>query len=207
VQDARRGRAKRPEDFVRAVNDGEIELVLEPDGHIEAVRHDLQPPSEKVADESAMETANADEDPDLIAANRAEIARLKTMRIGAVNDLCDALGPWRYVLPATVIAGTAAAGLTRVLAPIAWLLLGVLLAVPMALMAIQLERRARSPEAQRVREAFGAQRPRLTPRRILQGVLAAFDRLNVDDTELEDALEPLYEHGNKMDNGFYPARR
>jgi hypothetical protein len=27
------------------------------------------------------------------------------------------------------------------------------------------------------------------------------DEVNVDDTELEDELEPLYAHGNKMDSG------
>jgi hypothetical protein len=36
--------------------------------------------------------------------------------------------------------------------------------------------------------------------------IAAFsqrlEELSVDDTELEDELEPLYQHGIKMDNGL-----
>jgi hypothetical protein len=33
-------------------------------------------------------------------------------------------------------------------------------------------------------------------------IAADLDAVNVDDTALEDELEPLYQHGNKMDNGW-----
>jgi hypothetical protein len=38
---------------------------------------------------------------------------------------------------------------------------------------------------------------------IVQRATRRLDEVNVDDTELEDELEPLYEHGNKMDSGAF----
>lgn len=42
----------------------------------------------------------------------------------------------------------------------------------------------------------------VTPAALIRRLGADLDEINVDDTALEDELEPLYEHGNKMDNGF-----
>jgi hypothetical protein len=42
----------------------------------------------------------------------------------------------------------------------------------------------------------------VTPAALVRRVRADLDAVNIDDRALEDELEPLYEHGNKMDNGF-----
>jgi HEAT repeat protein len=70
----------------------------------------------------------------------------------------------------------------------------------------------RALDAQRARHASGLER-RLSTRpsviRLIVGRLQRrLDELTVEDSALEDAQEPLYQHGNKLDNGpFLPWTR
>jgi hypothetical protein len=55
------------------------------------------------------------------------------------------------------------------------------------------------------RDAAAGPTTSMNPVRLIKRLVARFNRrlaeLNVDDTELEDEQEPLYEHGNKMEGG------
>jgi HEAT repeats len=70
----------------------------------------------------------------------------------------------------------------------------------------------RALDAQRARHASGLER-RLSTRPSLIHLIVGplqrrLDELTVDDSALEDAQEPLYQHGNKLDNGpFLPWTR
>jgi HEAT repeat protein len=69
----------------------------------------------------------------------------------------------------------------------------------------------RALDAQRARHASGLERRLSTRPNLIHLIVGRLqrrlDELNVDDSALENAQEPLYQHGNKLDNGpFLPWR-
>jgi hypothetical protein len=129
-------------DLLQAAQRGELRLELRPDGHVyraddAELAHKTPPPYDGVEQIENLE------DQEQIAANRARIEELRRERIGGVNDLSDALGKWRVVFPAVCVFGAIAIGVTRVLAPLGWLVISVLLFAAVLLVVVELQRRDR----------------------------------------------------------------
>jgi hypothetical protein len=183
---------------------------------------DIKPAEPPVEDNAPALPARAAAEPEtvsaeeaaLIAANRRRISALHEQRYGGITSFGDLFASTgRPAIAAFAVAAVARIVIFGRALPLAAGL--PLLLVSVALFWITLRRETRQNGRQRALQAAdergaGSQAGRrggpLRALRPLSRIRRSLDAVIVDDTELEDELEPLYEHGNKMDNGFWGGR-
>jgi hypothetical protein len=195
--------------------DGELRLVVAPDGHLEPAEPlaaTIDPPAEpRRAPEAEVLPAG---DAALIAANRRRISELHEQRYGGITSFGDLFASsGRGVIAVFGVAAVIRIAIFGRVLPLAAGL--ALLAAALVLVCFTLRDQTRRKRHERSRPSgakSGGSRSRrghsfLGSVRPLRRMSRALDAVIVDDTELEDDLEPLYEHGNKMDNGFWGVGR
>ena len=207
---------QRRQDALTRPSDEELRLVLHGDQHEPTPVNNGQAMPVTSASEGAPLPSDvhasadsvAHEESPLEAANRARILALHQLRSPAPVDFRDTFFGGLWVVLIFVPSGVAASVFLQLgigwAAGVAFLVggLGGGLAVG------ALERRDRKL-LRELEKGIVSPPPRpsfhwksITPAALVFRMGADLDALNVDDSALEDELEPLYEHGNKMDNGF-----
>jgi hypothetical protein len=209
-------RNQRRKDPLRRDSDGELRLVLQGD-HLEHAPVPERDPGLVSSGSEAREAptgapASADimtgEAGSLEAANRARIVALHQLRSTAPVDFRDTFFGGLWVVLILVPAGVA--GNVFLNLGIGWAAgLAVLVdTVGFCLVVGALERRDRKLLREIEKGIVSPPlRPKfhwrsVTPAALVRRIRADLDAINIDDTALEDELEPLYQHGNKMDNGW-----
>jgi len=194
---------------------GELKLVVAPDGHLEPAEPRAAIDAPAQPKRAAEPESLSAEDAALIAANRRRISALHEQRYGGITSFGDLFASAGR--PAIAAFGVAAVARVVIFGRALPLAAGLpLLVVCVGVFWITLrgetrqDRRQRASRAAEERRdgapagrrggALGVLRPLSRMRRSLEAV-------TVDDTELEDELERLYEHGNKMDSGFWGVGR
>ena len=194
---------------------GELTLVVAADGHLEPAEPlaaAIDPPAEpRRAPEAEVPSAA---DAALIAANRRRISALHEERYGGITSFGDLFASsGRGVI---AVFGVAAVVRIVIFGRVLPLAAGLaLLAASLVLVCFAIRGQTRKKHRERSRPSAApsdGSRSRAGQRRLgtvrpLRRMSRALDAVIVDDTELEDELEPLYEHGNKMDSGFFGIGR
>jgi hypothetical protein len=166
----------------------------------------LPPPSDEASTLSAAELHAFAHDP-VVIANRARLAHFRQLRSKAPNDVSDGLqGTFWFLF---VLAGFGTAFNILLEFDLLWAAAGAVLAVVVGTTAMMAFIDAREREMWRASGHRVAPDPEwefhwrlLTPGSIFRRAKAhvddmrnRLDALSVDDSELEEALEPLYRHG------------
>ena len=214
------GRQRR-QDALQRDGDGELRLVLRGDHlkHVPVPDPDDAPlPASPASDAPEAPEARGDVpaatervmlEPDALeAANRARIEALHRLRTTAPVDSRDAFVGGLWVLLVIVPVGVAGSVFLRLRIVWAAGLAALVLVAVLILVVSELERRDRKL-LREIEKGIVPPPPRpefhwrsVTPAAVVRRLRADLDAINVDDTALEDELEPLYRHGNEMENGW-----